>query len=347
MLRTALGLALGMVLVSGVAAQLEGDNQVEAVVNDKVITRYDILQGIKKDGIQFEELPESERRLLFEQRLRDKVLEILRLEATKKAGVQLSPEALEENKQRYIESIGTRAAFQDFLRQKGLTEQEFNDQFRRDQEAAAWLSVVSGVGVRGGRLNRTFRPRFDLTVTPRELREYYRKHKDDEFTLKDEAVVRVIQIYFNRNRRGDRARKRQLMLGLKQKLATRADFAVLAKKHSEHVSKDAGGLIGKVEKGKGDLLVEPVEKAVFGPEARPGDVLGPIEFVNAFWLVRVEAKTEARVVPFEEAQQLIRLEIQQEKRAKATRRVLLELVKQAYVSPPRLKRRIETELRLR
>ncbi len=337
--------------VFGVAPTSDGQedltvNRVEAIVNGKAITRFDVLKHLKEQEIDLDRLPEDEKERTYRGALLAMGELILREQAAKKSGIQRDPEVLQNRKRREIERRGGRAGFETFLQSQGLSEDEFDTDFRRRQETAAWLGVVAGRG--GAKLNRKLRPLIDATVSPKELRRFYDANLKTRFTLKDEASVRVIQVYFKKNRRGDKARKLQLLKGLKVKVKrTRADFAVLAAKQSEHISADKGGLIVGIQKGESDVLPEPVEKAVFADGVKEGDILGPIENVSSLWLVKVEKRERARVVPFEEAQPVIEAELRNRKMQKAVRLVLRELVRDAYISPPRFRKDLERSLELR
>ena len=340
-----LGLLILNAESAGQGVKLQAVNQVEANVNGKVVTQYDIEESFRIDQIDVSALSETQLQQSYEGRLLQKVLDILTNEATEKAGVSVSEESILNRKTAFIDQThGTEEAFQTFLTDQGISEEQFDTDFRRRQEAAAWLGITSGAG--GGKLNRNLRPRFDLSVTPRAMRRYYKRHASDRFTVKNEAVIRVIQMYFieGRTSRTAKPKVKTRMRGLKARLATKADFAVLAQKNSQHPSKDKGGLIGPIEMGQSEELPEEIEKLVFSEKYQPGDVIGPYELVNSFWLIRIEDRREARVVPFEEAQLEIKGILRQLKRQKAIRRVQLELVKEAYVSPERVKRNLERYL---
>ncbi len=343
--RAVLCLALVALAATFLPAQSTADNEVVGIVNSKAITRYDILESLKKDEVDLAKMSMTEQERVFSQVLTSKVLDIVKAEAAKRSGISISEEDYLNIKNRTIEAqYGDDSRFAEYLRDQGMTEDQWDTDFRRRQEQFAWLRVVSGRG--GGRLSRDLRPLHDLTVRPREIRAYFKKNRDTEFTFQDEAVLRVIQVYFTRGPRSTEARAKQLLDGLKRKLETKADFAVLAEKNSEHSSKSEGGLIGAVVKGKGTLLPEAVEAAVFAEGVEAGDVLGPILNVNSYWLVKVEKIQKARTLGFDEAQDQIRRKLYIEKSNKVIVKVQLDLVKDAYITPPDLKRRVVGALEL-
>jgi parvulin-like peptidyl-prolyl isomerase len=338
-------IAIAAVLAAGVCAQISSTNQVEAIVNDRVVTRFDVMEKFKEANIDLSELPKSEAKVLFQRQLDDMVLKILQDLAAEKSGIALRPEDIENSLNRKKEQFGGEEAFSKFLQDQGLSQRRYIEDFRRQQETAAWLRVVSGSGGGVKSLGRELRPLFDLTVTPRELRSYYVSRKDDEFTTKNQAKVRVVQKYFRRSNRRDRRTQKQLVQSIKFKVRdTKADFAVLAAKNSEHPSAEKGGALDPLEP-QSDILPEPIMEAIFDPKNRqPGTLIGPIENVNAWWLIEVLEVTEAKTTPFKEAVPLIRSSIQRIKWNRALRGVLLDLVESSYVSPERLKSRLVTQL---
>ncbi|MFT7619709.1 MAG: hypothetical protein ACI97A_003365 [Planctomycetota bacterium] len=321
-----------------VAAQNKTDNEVVAIVNKTVLTSYDVHKSLKKAEIDLSSMANNEQEYEFNTRLTTMVRQALRAEAAEKSGVAVSEEELENRKIKKIEEMGGEAAFEDFLRGKGQSINQYETEFQQQQEQSAWLRVVSGRG--GARLSRDLRPLYNVAVTPNEMRKFYKKNLKTQFTTKNEAQIRVIQVYFRKATRGERRVKKRLLQGLKQKLKTKADFAVLAEKHSAHGTQKQGGLIKSVEKGKGALVPEAIEDAVFLSTATPGSILGPIEDVNSYWLVKVEKKVEARTVPFSEAQASIKNFLAQLKVRRAIRAVELELINKAYIYPASLKRMI-------
>ena len=67
-----------------------------------------------------------------------------------------------------------------------------------------------------------------------------------------------------------------------------ADFAEMARMHSESGSRDAGGDLGFFEQGE---LMEALAGPAF--ELSPGEVSGVIKLTSAFYIIRVEEKDEA------------------------------------------------------
>lgn len=87
--------------------------------------------------------------------------------------------------------------------------------------------------------------------------------------------------------------------GLLKQLRDGADFAKLAKENSAHAaSAQKGGDLGTI-KGSDNYPPE-IKKAIFG--AKNGDLLGPIQLANGYYILRVD---ENRQAPYEEVKDAI------------------------------------------
>lgn len=97
-----------------------------------------------------------------------------------------------------------------------------------------------------------------------------------------------------------RAKAEKLLSELKRG----ADFESLAKANSEDASASKGGDLGFFPRGR---MIAPFEAAVFAL-AKPGDLSGIVETEVGFHIIKLEAKQEATVKPFEEVRDQLRKE---------------------------------------
>lgn len=322
------------------AQESDTTNGVAAIVNTQVITKWEIEKRVRSRKVDFTNKPLSEKEAYYQKVLVDRVIELLELQATKDSGVSISEEEYLNRRTAEIQALGYQsdAEFQQFLESQKLTEHEFNENVRKDLDAKAWLQTVGG---RSSAKSPTARPRFDVTVTAKELRDYYTKHLKDTFQQKDEIRLSVIQVYFRRDVPQDRENARRTVANDLLKLQTKADFAVLAARDSKNpATKDKGGDTGWFPKGS-DKIPEEIEKLVFAETAKEGDLLGPIEQGNSFWLVKITGRHFERTVTFEEAQERIRGQLSNDKFVKAIRQVILDLLRNSYIYPLKLKKDIE------
>ena len=144
-------------------------------------------------------------------------------------------------------------------------------------------------------------------VIYQELLETYEILKDDFFTQPPSIQIRLIDIAlytpYPTKEKHDQARN------LAQKLATQlsndANFANLAKEHSDGHMKEFGGLWKPANpesfEKPYDILAEHAEKMI------PGQISGPIEAVppTNIFIMKLEEKNSWKVTPLREVQQQI------------------------------------------
>lgn len=110
--------------------------------------------------------------------------------------------------------------------------------------------------------------------------------------------VRVAHILIRGNDEAASARAEALLAQLKDG----ADFAALAREHSEDPATAAkGGDLGFFARGK---MVAPFEDAAFAMHT-PGELAGPVKTQFGFHLLRLEARRAEGVRPFEEVREAL------------------------------------------
>jgi parvulin-like peptidyl-prolyl isomerase len=131
-------------------------------------------------------------------------------------------------------------------------------------------------------------------MTEKEQRELYEKYKSSpEFT--EPAEVRLSRIYISFGNDGEQALQRA------QEIATQckggvADFAAMAKQHSEEaIGKEGGKLESAV---RIDQLTPEIKALV--EKAPVGTVTDPVKLENGYYIFRVDERKEERVLPFED-----------------------------------------------
>lgn len=137
-------------------------------------------------------------------------------------------------------------------------------------------------------------PRIQITV--KDLRDYYTRHLQDEFT--DTAQVRFRLIKIDPNDVGGREQAISRVKELQEKAAKGFDFAELAKTYNRDplLQRNAGDS-GWIDQGA--FRLEKVEQAVW--KLQPGQVTQDfIEEDGAFYIARLEERKLGRVAPFED-----------------------------------------------
>jgi peptidyl-prolyl cis-trans isomerase SurA len=144
-----------------------------------------------------------------------------------------------------------------------------------------------------------------IAVSEKDARAYYEAHNAD-FTVPAQATVREIVLKAGDS---DRESKRKAAEAVRAKVAEAGiDFAAVAADVSDAGTKKAGGLLGTVKKGD---LAEALDNAAFTVPV--GDVSPVIEAGYGFHILKVDARTDEALKPFDEVQGEIETKIQNER----------------------------------
>lgn len=141
----------------------------------------------------------------------------------------------------------------------------------------------------------------EVVVTDQDIAQYYEDHKED-FEHPERVYVR--QIFLRVNPPGDEQARQTAhakLEVLRDEIEAGADFADLAKVHSEGPSAQEGGAIGWQRPGD---LIEPLDNAVFS--LSEGAVSQVIDSPRGVHLLKVDKREDAGAVPLDE----VRLQIE-------------------------------------
>lgn len=263
--------------VAGVAAEVGGEKILEADVNR-------ILDSIREGEPAFKTGTPEAKKALAEMRVQ--ILDDLittRVLAQEAARRKITAPAAEVNKAvaDIKSSFKTEAEFLAALKTEGKTP----DDLRK--------VIADELVIRDLSKQLTL----DVVVTPADFAEYYRANLK-QFTIPEGLKAHHILLAINPGApqsEKDRVKKRaQDLLRQLQK----EDFEKVAKANSDDPgSKDAGGNLGAITRGD---MVKPFEEAAFA--APVSKVVGPVETVFGFHLIRVDEKLPERTVPLAEVQ---------------------------------------------
>jgi peptidyl-prolyl cis-trans isomerase SurA len=144
-----------------------------------------------------------------------------------------------------------------------------------------------------------------IAVSDKDRRAYYDEHTA-EFGVPAEATVREIVI---KATDGDRAAKRAQADAVRARAAEPgADFAAIAAEASDAGTKKVGGLLGTVKKGD---LAAALEEAAFSIPV--GSISPVIEAEYGFHILKVDARTEAQIKPYDDVKDDIENKIRNER----------------------------------
>jgi foldase protein PrsA len=205
------------------------------------------------------------------------VREELQLQYARKLGV--TPTAA-EIAQKYDEAR-KQPNFEQKLMESGLTADEYK---RNIGVALAQAKAVNrGVSVSDAEVRRFYNANCD----PKNPNARYYKPE----MVQPQAIVTETE---------DEARR--AILDLNRDLV----FSTVAKTYSKDVSKENGGMLPAVYRGRSNLDKVPgMEQALFAMKV--GETLGPKRFANAWWIIRCLDKKAAHTQPFDEVKEECRL----------------------------------------
>ena len=135
-----------------------------------------------------------------------------------------------------------------------------------------------------------------ISVSEPEIEKYYQEHVT-EYTEPAKVRIREIVVRFGAD---DEAQAAERMDRLRQDILQGADFAEVARQRSDSSSRDAGGDLGFFEEGE---LAEALNDAAFS--LSPGEVSDVLRLGSAFYLIKVEEKTEQRTLPLDDVRKTI------------------------------------------
>ncbi len=281
---------LALTALSAPAAVVEA---IIARVGDRILTRSEYLVRLNEGLRELERTTApaalDERKASFRDDLfDDMVAELLIKDRADRLGITVTPQEIDEAVKRLMEqyNITTPEAFEESLRQSGLTRTEMEARLR---DTLITQQVFA----------RELRSRAE--VSDRELRERYEREKE-QYRLPERARVREIVVVVPATAT---LAERAALRAEAEEAATRArsggDFAALVTEYSDSPSKAEGGAIGLIAKGE---LLATLDAAVFGAPA--GSIAGPVETPAGFHVLLVEERLPSEIPSFDAIEEQLR-----------------------------------------
>jgi len=304
---------LGAAALAAVAAA-ETVERIVAKVNGQIITLSQLEQEVRTilERLGPAPTPEEEQTRLDELRsetLNRMVDNMLVLQVAEERGLRVPARFFEEWKKKVMEEM------------KLTSEEEF---VRQVELQGASVETIRKQFEEGLLLQEVRRMEVDskVSVSEPEIGERYREHIA-EYTEPAKVRLREIVVKFDSTTEVDQGQKARRLL---QEIRQGADFAEVARMHSESSSREAGGDLGFFEKGE---LTDALEKAAFA--LSPGEVSEVIRMESAFYIIRIEEKVEEKVKTLEEVRSEVADAIFQEKMNAQLEKYIEQLRERAIV----------------
>jgi len=161
-------------------------------------------------------------------------------------------------------------------------------------------------------------------VSPKAVRDQY-EQSIEKYRTPLQIELRMIVIHRGNTEEEVAARGRQAE-DVRRKLMAGEDFAELARQISEGTKADAGGYWGWI-----DPDTRRPELASALAKLNPGDISEVIEAGDSFYILKIEARKHASVVPFEEVQERIRADLAGEQSQRAYEAWIERLKQKSYI----------------
>jgi parvulin-like peptidyl-prolyl isomerase len=182
------------------------------------------------------------------------------------------------------ESFKTEKAFQEYLTEQDLTEDEVTEQIE--------LHIITS------KIEQTV-PKEAPEATEEEIKSYYETEKATQYTKKPSRDVRVV---VNENKKEVEAAQKALEADNSE-----ASWKKVTKKYSPTTEAN-GGLQKEISE---EFLTEPLKKDIF--TAATGELVGPVKQEKNYLLLEVVKLHPEAVQPFSEVKSTISTQLNQEK----------------------------------
>ncbi len=279
MLRSIVFAAL-LLWATGISAQ----ETVIARVNGAAITSNELEQAIDRlmPKMSFHGGVSDEKRSeLHQKALDDLISRELRYQDAVAKGVKLDKKMVKDQMAAIRGQFDTKSDYEKALQRAGLTEAKLRDQVEKDVLVYQLTQKVVAEPSR---------------MSDAALKEYYEKNRN-KFRLPERIRLRVISM-----KEESKAREAY------QKIKDGEDFGNVAAKMSEDNYRIMGGDTGYIHKGR---MIPEVEELAW--KLPKGAVGGPIQGGGFWFIIRVEEKSPARELTFDESKDKLRKELESQR----------------------------------
>jgi len=302
------GLLFFLFLTGGINKAEVGE-RIVAVVEGEVITMSELKEFIAANlGEVAERIPREEMDAVQAHAL-DRLIEqkLLRNEVRKR-GIEVTQERVEQGISRVKERFPSEEEFRLALQAQGLTKEEFRKNITEEIAVATLIKrEVSD----------------HIWIEDIEVETFYQKNKE-MFRVPPQVAISQILIRVGEDRRLAEAEKKGAEL--LEKLGEGADFASLAREHSDGPTAEAGGILGLIMEGE---LPPEIGEIIFALEV--GEFSDLVTTPGGVHIFKVNARYEERQKELAEVEREIRRVLFARKMEQRYREWLNTLRKESYI----------------
>jgi peptidyl-prolyl cis-trans isomerase C len=289
MMRIPLVILVGL-LGLGAAAQAQ-DFNLAAKVNGEGITRARLQQGLdasmRQGRVTYGGItqPRQYKRLQHEL-LEEFIAQELLWQEAKRQDFVATPAEVDEALAQVRKRYPSEQAYLLEIERNGFTEETYREDMKRRISVRRWVRETLAK---------------EIAVSDAEVHDYYVANQA-RFAQPEQINVRHVLIKVKPDAdEATIAAARKKIEQILEQAKTGADFAELAKKHSQGPTAPKGGELGFLPRGR---LVKPFEDAAFA--LKPGEISGVVRTQYGFHIIKLEARRKGSVVPEQEAAPAIR-----------------------------------------
>lgn len=296
--------------------QTLGSNNIIAIVEDRVITREEVMKEIEPFVPQIKAASRSE--FDFNKKVNDYINEIVQsmidreliVKDFKSKGMTIPESYMDTYFDDYIkrEFNGDRAEFIKFIQSQGKTIK----QFRADQEKEVILGYMQNQKRQSA-----------AEISPQKIKDYYEANKAKWYSP---STANISMITLKKGMYASMDDNRKVAAEIMEKLKQGEKFSDLARKYSKDDSSAKGGEWGWYKKGE----LNPVfDSKVFALE--PGQTTDPIESGEMIIILKVEEKKPEGVRSIDDVREQIEWDIIEQNGKISYQKWLESLRKKAYI----------------
>lgn len=291
---------------------------VVVVVDGKEITQGDVNKEMEKLMARMGgRVPPDQLMLMRDQMARQSmdnlIIQTLLTDAVEREQIEVTDEEIDTAMDELKEALPEGVTIEQVMAQAGFTEGSFRENLVEDLKVNKLLTQHASVE----------------EPTEEEITQFYTMNKD-RFDEPETVSASHILIAFRPDDDDEaKAAKRAQLEDLRQQLTNGADFAELAKAHSDCPSKERGGDLGAFRKGQ---MVPAFEEAAFNQAI---GAIGPVvETQFGYHLIKVNEHNEPRTVGLEEMHDRIVQRLTAQKRQEGMQVYLEQLRDRASIVTP-------------
>ena len=285
-----------LILFWGTLVQGGVDNRIVAIVNNDIITFYELektMKGVAPPNIDTSNRAEMQKQLLL-QMIDHKLVDL----QVKKLGLQVLAEEVDRTIARIKQEQGleNQEQFAATLAKQGLTEKDLKEKIK--EQILRYKLMSREIGSK-------------IIISQERIKDYYQKNKSEFQRMEGIHLAHIILRVDPNGPSEELAQKKQLAQEILDRLKRGENFSDLAKTYSQDASAAQGGDLGLFKLNEIDSSLKEVIA-----QLKPGEVSPVIQSPQGLQIVKLVSRNEAKEFTFEEVkdriqEQLFQMEVDQ------------------------------------